>query len=311
MHAAAASVDAKLLYVDGFDTGSSSLTPFGAGSPGVSPTRPALFEGVVSYLSYSSNARYPGANSRSLAVGMSHPVTLGYSFNPGTKFMAGFAFCYTGSIPPTGGSYALANILFSYCANAGEVPLLSLGIDSSGILHVLNSTGANVATGTRKLSPGVWYWIDFYYTASTSVASGACFVDLNGTTEIAVPPGTNTLATGYATCTTLTFGVTPAPLGGWAGSGTAYFDDFYFGIPNSTVALGPIRVTTVAPSADGASNTWTPLSGSSHYAMVDTMPLSIISYEVSPGATGEADMYVLPAVSVPGVIAVQLGVVMK
>jgi len=65
-------------------------------------------------------------------------------------------------------------------------------------------------------------------------------------------------------------------------------DDMYLG--NTTVPLGPVRVSTLRPNGAGASTQWTPLSGANYTNVNETLVDGDTSY-VQTNTVGNSDLY--------------------
>ena len=85
------------------------------------------------------------------------------------------------------------------------------------------------------------------------------------------------------------------------------YDDLYILDGSGSVNndyLGPIVVESINPSADGASSTWTPSSGTNHAALVDdaqnmTGALNETDY-IEGDTTGEKDLFTYENLASPG-----------
>ncbi len=241
-----------LQALQGFDLWVSPPSGAITGSPD-----PSLSSLVVAYADTVSKSLYFGAGGGILA-GFSgyYPIaTIGGS---PTELIGGINFQYRGSLPSGTSPGGTTGIFAFFGVDAGSSSnkiVIEIGIDSSGILHITNGVsgpnGAVYASGTHALIPGCWYHIDFQADLSSSVGSGACFLNLNATLEASVPSGTNT--TNSATYSFAALGgiavgfYTTVDLYGL----TVYFDDAYLfdttgSSDNSPYGFG--HVHSVSPS---------------------------------------------------------------
>ncbi len=148
---------------------------------------------------------------------------------------------------------------------------VGLRSDTTNYVQILFNTiaGITLKTSTTTLgtsAPGLftagnWYYIEVQHTIND--ATGAVTVYVNGVSVIAVT-NVDTKPAASATVNNIMFqngGGTSVTYG------TFRYDDFY--LTDTATKLGESRVETLYPSADTATDEWTPLSGTDNYAMVD------------------------------------------
>lgn len=134
-------------------------------------------------------------------------------------------------------------------------------ITTLGKLEVRNSSNTTIATSTVTLAANNWYFIEAKFVING--ASGSVRLDINGGADIGTTTG-NFGSTGVDNVLLTS-----------SGGGVNYdFDDIRVG--NGTTGsladfLGDTRVEAIVPTADGASEAWTPSTGSDSYALVDEM----------------------------------------
>lgn len=210
------------------------------------PTTGSTFIGTSSSgesLSLSSTVPFADTYSQSLCVQQS---TAGTGYNNSvscvkaslsgykTQNIAGFWFRYTGSLPTS--YFASGCSLLLQWGSPGS-PCLCLGIDSSGVLHIINtySPATTFASGTTQLQPNRWYFIEFQANLNSSISANTCCVRLNGVVEVNVAASTDTTdpngvdgytGFGWVSLGFLTYGAVPVNPGVYAPT-AAYFDDAY------------------------------------------------------------------------------------
>lgn len=220
--------------------------------------------------------------------GGSTPVWVGWyhALTAASEYIAGGAmkFSYVNGSP--------CDIFWYYASGTRimRVQWVDGGTGLAGTLQIVNSAGTLIASGTTKIQSGSWFYIEV--RAKVNGASGEVELKLNGTAEIA----TTTTNIGSTNIDNVTWGAANAF--GSSSVATTVMDDIYVlntagSAPRNTF-LGPCRVETLMPDADGASTAWTPNSGSAHFSRVNeisgTYPDGDTSY-VSTAAVGNRDTY--------------------
>lgn len=128
----------------------------------------------------------------------------------------------------------------------------------------IHRNGSIIATGTKTLSPNVWYFVEFKATINSSGGTAECRLD--GVVEVSYSGDTNSTANNTADRIYLQ-DTTNQP-------GT-YFDDLYVldGTGSSPYQdyLGDCRIETIFPNGNGNSSQFTGSDGNStdNYLLVD------------------------------------------
>lgn len=163
------------------------------------------------------------------------------------------------------------------CFNTGNGYQMTAFVNGSLQLSLINGPWYNtpVVTSTKSLALDTWYYIEWKTKFHTST----------GTTEIRVNGETWASATGFnsrpntdAYCTIILLGV----VGNYYP--TMYYDDVYCldgsGSTNNDF-LGDCRVDAHFPTGDGATHTWTPSTGTTHWDLVDEAAPATADYNTT------------------------------
>ncbi len=164
-----------------------------------------------------------------------------------------------------------------------------LCVGTSGQLIVRKGDGTALTSGTSDtgtIVEGVWAYVEFKCTISTSIGASSCLVKVNGLTVV-------TVATGQSTQNTGTANIDQYDLRG--NGGTLYFDDHYFCNQTGSNAdfLGDVSVAVIYPSGNGDTNQFTNSNANStnNYTYVDeTSPDNDTTY-VKDAVFDEIDLY--------------------
>lgn len=274
-----------LLFCDGFDSYSAT-----------SDLTLGRFLSVGS-LTYSSTAgRFGGSgivipNTSSIAGGTLKVIS-GLSLS--NTLFGGFWFKQTAT--PIYG-FSSNNQGFGLPNNAGNGTLVSCQANT-GFVQIGNiGNGTVLGTGSHfNVCDGQWHWIEFQIAFATS-ATGSAKVWVDGILEVNVSSvvtitGGLTL-NGYATLYNMINGNLGSPFA------VTTFDDLILwdntGTAFNTAPLGPQRISTLVPNADGDLTQFTPKSAGAHYLMVNGGYTS--TNYVSDTGTGNVDLYKFPALS--------------
>lgn len=153
-------------------------------------------------------------------------------------------------------------------------------ITASGAIGIItgNSTSTTpfLQTADGLITAGNWNYIEVTITAATS-ATGSASISINGL-SVATISSVQTASSGTV------YGIVSVRLSNSA------CDDFY--VTNDSTKLGPVHMTLQAASADTTQADWTPSTGTSHFACVDTVPVDTTTY-VSASAASKYDLYAL------------------
>jgi hypothetical protein len=164
----------------------------------------------------------------------------------------------------------------------------AMGITTAGQLAItaLGSSTSSL-TSSAIVVDNAWHWVEFEYFLSG--ASGSAQLHIDGVSQ-----GSVTANLGAAAAITAVLFS-----GGYNSGGTQYLDDVVIwddqGSTFNSFPLGPRRISTLVPNADGDLTQFTPKTGTSHYAMVNG-GYSSTNY-VSDGGTGNVDLYKFPSLS--------------
>ncbi|MGV0984393.1 MAG: hypothetical protein ACOYB2_07545 [Limnohabitans sp.] len=181
----------------------------------------------------------------------------------------------------------------AYGLNSGN-PLLAInaqqicGFTSLGLI-VVTSYGGGTAmlTSSVAVNDGNFHWIELEYYLNGASSTAQLFID-------GVSQGTYTGSLGsQVAISSVSFGM------GYVFSGTGWLDDAIVwddqGSSFNTFPLGPRRISTLLPNADGDLAQFTPKTGTSHFAMVNG-GYSSTNY-VSDTGTGNVDLFKFPALA--------------
>lgn len=195
-----------------------------------------------------------------------------------TTYACGFWF--KGSTTPSSTSRLFAGI------TAAQTYTSCLGVQTNGVVAVLNNSGSIVQGGITNICDGLFHWIEYFdntqnsgirkiYVDNTLNFSGAC-------------------ATVFGTLIATKFGfVGPTGITSTI-HGIVVYDDVAGGITTASLPLGPRQITTRRMASDGTVQ-FVPSSGSSNYLMInETVPDGDTSY-VQSGTIGQQDLYNMTA----------------
>lgn len=218
--------------------------------------------------------------------------------------------------PSASGPTVNGLILTNYITDLGGTPTLFLQISQTypaPLIRLVNSAGTVLATASPTImNIGMWYEIEIHAVISTS--SGSAIVKINGVTVISISGVDTQGSSPVATIGAAGFVATQS-------FDSCYFDDFYvcdttgsapYNTFLSTVAgpMGP-RVYTVFPNSD-SSPAWTPLTGSSNFAMVDEQSFDGDTTYVYSSTASQQDLYGLPAITnLSGILGVKTSYVAR
>lgn len=206
-------------------------------------------------------------------------VTKSVSIPSGAKLRAGFHIKYTAGTVSGGQTSSYGLVGFNTQA--------ALGLTNVGQLVVQNLGGSQIRlTSTATVNDGNFHWVELeYWPNGTTLSTAQLWID-------GVFQGSYTGSLGTATAiTSVTFGL------GYVFNGTGWIDDAMVwddqGSSFNTFPLGPRRITTLLPNADGDLAQFTPKTGTLHYPML-TGGYGSTDY-VSDSGTGNVDLYKFPA----------------
>jgi hypothetical protein len=169
----------------------------------------------------------------------------------------------------------------------------NLRIQGSGHLEVgfWQNTGT---TTSFVFTPGTWYYIELKVYCHPTL--GTVDVHINGSSVYS--------ATGQNTKVDIHNYNDTFRLGGVQGNGVTWvgpvFDDFYLCDGSGSSCndfLGDSTVQCLRPASDGATNQWTPSSGSDHHAMVDEATSDDDTTYLGVSATGQSELFNYDSIS--------------
>lgn len=184
-------------------------------------------------------------------------------------------------------------------------PTVGLVVRATGAIEAFLATstsGAGTSLGisaTGVILLNTWHFVEVAVTISDTV--GSVLVKVDGATVLTIT-GVDT-NNGVGTVNSVGLGPTNSSSG--SAYGIANWDDFYL---TDGATLGERRVETLRPAADTATKNFTPLSGTSNFAMVDETLVDGDTTYVQSSTVGARDLYTLgPLSSTPATIdAVQV-----
>lgn len=180
--------------------------------------------------------------------------------------------------------------------------------DADGTLSMRAGNATVIGVTTRSLHTGIWYYIEVDITLSgTTPIMCDAELRINGHVE-----ASGSGSTGFNLVDNLSQAADANyhTFSGLTGVGnSASFDDIY--IKNEAGYEGDPRVRTTYPSGDGGTLQWTPQSGMSHFAMVDTHPVDLSKW-VETATPGDMDLWtvILPSFS-GAILAVNISVLAR
>jgi hypothetical protein len=154
---------------------------------------------------------------------------------------------------------------------------------------ITNPTNPPIAQGNYSITNNSWHWIETQYKIGYLTGSSQLWVDGIQVWNVSNVTTNSSIATTFYS---IIFGSNQSATACVVG----YFDDLYIidstdGGYNTT-RLGDCRIETLLPSSDAGPNDGTPLSGSSHYAMVnEAQNNSGNTYVTLSGIPGQEEVY--------------------
>jgi hypothetical protein len=141
-----------------------------------------------------------------------------------------------------------------------------------------NSNGSQTIDFWSPPNTNAWYYFEVVWKKGTTTSNGTLQVYINGTQVL------NRSDVNVGTTNAVTWGCAS-----YIGICPWKFDDLY--ISDGIVPLGDSRIITEYPSADTAQKNFTPLSGSSNYAMINEVSADGDASTVSSSTVGASDLY--------------------
>lgn len=287
-----------LLFCDGFDSYSATAdflnkwqinnSPSQAGTTFQSTGGRFGGGGTLTTVSSSGGGNYP-RNLMTKAVGISTANTLyvGFWFKQNSQPLG------TSAAPPDGVSINVTN----GGTSAQTCFMGANSVTGNMVIYQIGSSSTQLGQGTHAICNNAWHWIEIAVVFSTS-ATGSVQTYVDGLPDINLT-NVQTLATGQSLLGSMTFGPISMTVGTITSTLTASYDDVVIwdntGTSFNTFPIGPQRITTLVPNADGDLTQFTPKTAGAHYLMVNG-GYSSTNY-VSDSGTGNVDLYKYPALS--------------
>lgn len=269
-----------LLFCDGFDsyTAASEYTykwSTSQNAPGFNATAGKFGGGCMTMNSY-----YTPSGLTTKNIGL----------NAANTIYAGFWFKSTG-LPNVDGSGNTGNNGFGLPnSGGGAYTVVTAGTTVPGAVQLIKLGSATVlGTGTVNICDGNWHWVEVGVLLSTT-SSGWGKVYVDGVLQVNYSGVTMNGAYTLSGWATLSFMQNAS-----GNNYTWYYDDFIVwdstGSNFNTSPLGPQRIVTLNPNAEGDTDQFTPSTGS-NYSCVSG-DYTATTY-VSDGSTGNVDLYKYP-----------------
>lgn len=194
------------------------------------------------------------------------------------------------------------NTIYQITFLSGATYTFGLQIRSDGSIWAYRATGAAAGTSLGSSAVGVivlstWHFLELALVIDNTV--GSVTIKVDGATVLTLTGvDTNNVS---GTANVLQLGST----GGNFSGGVLSWDDLYL---TNGATLGERRVETLRAAADTAQKDFTPLTGTSNFAMVDETTVDGDTSYVQAAVVGNRDLYTLgPLSSTPTTIdAVQV-----
>lgn len=164
----------------------------------------------------------------------------------------------------------------------GSIQVAAIEFSGDQIIHVVDSTGAVVASGTTIVPAARWFYIEL----KIDVGAGHATVQLNGAPEIAGSVGNFGGS-----------GIQQIRFENHSLSGNTHIDDVVVmdttgSAPNNDF-IGDVRIVTLYTVADGTHTQWTPDSGTNHYSRVNEHLIDGDASYVKDATPGDKDSYLM------------------
>ena len=226
----------------------------------------------------STAGRFGGGALTNSSAPYQFQVTRGVAIPSGAKARIGFYLKYS--------SGTTANALSGAYYNIGFNGTAALGLTATGQIAVLPYGGSTAClTSTAFVNDGNFHWVELEFFLNGLSSTAQLYID-------GISQGSYTGNFNPAVA------ITSVSVGlGYVFSGNGWIDDVIIwddqGSSFNTFPLGPRRISTLVPNADGDLAQFTPKSGTAHYAMVNG-GFGSTNY-VSDSGTGNVDLYKFPA----------------
>ncbi len=240
----------------------------------------AKFSSVSGASLSATGGRFGAGAIASSSLPRSLTLSRGVSVPSGAKLRVAFSM-------KVGTGYSLGGVSSGFplvSINGGHV----MGITTAGQLALtIQASSTVVLTSSAIVADNAWHWVEFEYFMNGASSTTALYIDgvSQGTATANLNPAVAVTAVGFS--------------GGYNSGGTHYYDDIMIwddqGTTFNSFPLGPRRISTLVPNADGDLAQFTPKTGTSHFAMVNGGYTS--TNYVSDGGTGNVDLYKFPSLA--------------
>lgn len=257
-----------LRFCDGFDSYSSASQ------------LPSKWSTVYNVAFGANTGRYGGGAVSNSGIAYSMQLNKVVSIPSGAKVRVGLHIKYTAN------AYANGLISSNYVVGINGSAALMLNSVGQLLVTALGTTTIRI-TSTAVVNDGNFHWVELeYWLNGATLSTAQLWID-----GVSQGSYTGSLATAAA-ITSVNFG-----LGYVFSSYTGWIDDVVVwddqGSSFNTFPLGPRRITTLLPNADGDLAQFTPKTGTLHYPMVIGGYAS--TDYVSDSGSGNVDLYKFPA----------------
>jgi hypothetical protein len=203
---------------------------------------------------------------------------IGQPVASGTDFAVGCAIMLEANLPN------LTAVMYFRATNSGGDVLCGLGINPSQQYYLWVGESSNiVATAANPVTVGAWHYLELI--AHIDPATGTLAMWMDG---IEVASFAGAIPNGPAAYFALGF-----DNNSFNGAQRTY-DDFY--LATTTTRVGEMRVETLYPNSN-VQQQWTPLTGSSNFAMVDETLVDGDASYVFSTTPGNEDLYGITSLS--------------
>jgi hypothetical protein len=184
--------------------------------------------------------------------------------------------------------------IFILGGQAGTVTHFRLYQHYTGHIRVTIGATTNIGATSRALRQGEWVYIELKtYTQATT---GTFDIRFNGENVFSFTGTTRDGANPYISKITFMDGGINSRL-----------DDIYImgNTGDTDTYLGPIKVETLLPSADGAVSDWTPSANGDHYTLIEEQPVNSSTY-VEAVSSGDEELFEYENTSLPSIAGIRI-----
>ncbi len=236
---------------------------------------------TVASASYSATTgRFGGGAVSNSSNGLYLLLTKSVTIPIGAKFRVAMSLKYSAGTVASGSSYQNPVVAI----NGQQI----CGLSSLGQIFITQFGGSlSMLTSAAAVNDGNFHWVELEYYLNGASSTAQILID-------GVSQGTYTGTLGsQVAISSVSVGL------GYVFTGSGWIDDVIIwddqGSSFNTFPLGPRRISTLQPNADGDLVQFTPKTGTAHYAMVNG-GYSSTNY-VSDTGTGNVDLFKFPALA--------------